>query len=129
MSSLTACLALAATLNSLAPAVITAIHAVERGGVGTVAHNRNGTEDLGPMQVNTLWIPTIAAATGESRTAVRVRLINDPCFNATIAGAILARFLDETHGDLWRAIGFYHTRLPLQAARYQLAVAVAAAEQ
>jgi hypothetical protein len=56
-----ACMALVASLYGLPPRVLPSIQAVEGGRLGTVHQNRNGSEDLGVMQVNTLLLPALAA--------------------------------------------------------------------
>ena len=107
-----ACMALVASLYELPPRVLPAIQAIEGGRPGTVSRNRNGSEDLGVMQVNTVWLPALARYTRLPAAEVRRRLIEHPCFNIAAAGAILRTHLDETGGDLMRAIGNYHSRTP-----------------
>jgi soluble lytic murein transglycosylase-like protein len=123
------CMALAAALNDLPPRVLPAIQAVEGGRVGSIHRNANGTADLGVMQINTVWLPTLAAGLGQAPAELRQRLIGDPCFNIVIAGAILRLHLDEERGDLWRAIGDYHSRRPASNQGYQLKVGMAAIRQ
>ncbi|HEV2651704.1 MAG TPA: lytic transglycosylase domain-containing protein [Rhizomicrobium sp.] len=124
-----ACMALGAALNHLPAQVLPAIHHVEGGKVGTVSRNKNGSEDLGVMQVNTLWIPSLAAGTGLDPEKVRHELINNACFNIVIAGVILRNYLAETNGDMAKAVGNYHSHTPLLNATYQLQVARAAVDQ
>lgn len=61
------------------------------------------------MQVNTRWLPAIARAMHGDTAQARARLLNDPCFNISAAGAIVRTYLDEAHGDLMQAIGNYHS--------------------
>lgn len=119
------CMLAVAQLYALPPSALPAIQAVEAGAPGVVHHNRNGTDDLGVMQVNTFWVIPIARASGLSPVAVWSRLVGDPCFNITAAGAILRVYLDESH-NLMRAIGDYHSHTPVLNYRYQLQVAAAA---
>ena len=52
---------LAAQTYSVPPAVLVGIHQVEGGTSGqAVGPNQNGSYDLGPMQINTLWVPKLA---------------------------------------------------------------------
>lgn len=120
------CMLAVAHLYALPPSALPAIQAVEAGAPGVVHHNRNGTDDLGVMQVNTFWVAPIANASGLSPVAVWSRLVGDPCFNITAAGAILRVYLNETHGDVMRAIGDYHSHTPVLNRRYQLDVVAAA---
>ena len=60
-------MALTAAVYHLPPRVLPAIQSVEGGRVGLVHVNRDGSEDLGVMQINTLWIGPLARRTGLSR--------------------------------------------------------------
>ena len=104
-----ACMALVAQLYALPPRVLPSIQAVEGGAPGVVSRNTNGSEDLGVMQVNSLWIGPLARYTGLDGATVRERLIVRPCFNVAAAGSILRLYLDQAGGDLMRAVGDYHS--------------------
>jgi hypothetical protein len=74
-------------------------------------------------QVNTRWILVLASYTGQTEARVRERLLGDPCFNIVAAGATLRVCLDETPGDVLRAIGNYHSHTPdLNAAYLRLLI-------
>ena len=107
-----ACMALVASIYHLPPRVLPSIQAVEGGAVGTVSHNSNGSDDLGVMQVNTVWLPALVSYTGLPADIVRQRLVNEPCFNIAAAGAIMALHLRERGGELMPAVGDYHSRTP-----------------
>jgi soluble lytic murein transglycosylase-like protein len=121
-----ACMALTAQFYHLPPRVLPSIQHVEGGRPGMISHNTNGTDDLGVMQVNTSWIGPVARYTGQREEVVRARLLNDPCFNIAVAGAILKTYLHEANGDLLRAIGFYHSHTPDRNAAYQARVLASA---
>jgi hypothetical protein len=104
-----ACMALVASIYNLPPRVLPSIHAVEGGRPGRIRDNRDGSQDLGVMQINSLWIHPLALYTMTPGAEVRVRLINDPCYNIAAAGAILRTYLLEDHGNLMQAIGDYHS--------------------
>ena len=114
-----ACMAAVAAFNQLPPRVLPSIQAVEGGEPGMIHRNRDGSEDLGLMQVNTRWLGPLARYTGLTESAVRFRLIEWPCYNIAAAGAILRVYLNETHGDLMRAIGDYHSHTPALSQAYQ----------
>ena len=122
-----ACMALVAQLYSLPPRVLPSIQAVEGGGPGTVHRNTDGSDDLGVMQINTLWLPALSRYTRLDPAEVRDRLLRRPCFNIAAAGLILRTYLDETRGDLMRAVGNYHSHTPLLNQTYQAKVRDAAA--
>lgn len=117
-----ACMALVAQLYHLPARVLPAIHAVEGGTVGMVNHNTDGSDDLGLMQINTIWLPELSRVTGLTELVLRERLAQRACFNIAAAGAIMRVYLDETHGDLMRAVGNYHSHTPDRNAAYQLKV-------
>ncbi len=104
-----ACMLATAQFYALPPRVLPAIQAVEGGRPGLSHQNRDGSSDLGLMQVNTLWVPLVAEVVGASPAAIQARLTNDACFSIAAAGAILRAYLRETGGDLMRAIGNYHS--------------------
>ena len=111
-------LAVAAELH-LPPRVLPAIQAVEGGRVGMARGNVNGSQDLGLMQVNSLWVPVLSRLTGQPRDALRDRLIQDGCFNIAVAGAIMRYYLRETRGDLLAAVGNYHSHTPVRHQGYR----------
>jgi hypothetical protein len=100
---------------------------VEGGRPGIVAVNKDGSSDLGVMQVNTRWIPALVAYSGLPAATVRDRLTNQPCFNIAAAGAIMRTYLNETHNDMMRAIGNYHSHTEKLNILYQAQVWRAAA--
>ena len=110
-----ACMLATAQFYHLPPRVLPSIHVVEGGFPGAIHPNRDGTDDLGVMQINTLWVAPIAA-TINTRTAARTtpsdvydRLVADPCFNIAAAGLILRTYWLQDHGDWLRAVGDYHS--------------------
>jgi len=117
-----ACMAFVAQLYDLPPRVLPSIQKVEGGRPGLAMRNRDGSEDLGIMQINTLWISSIARRTGMAPADVRHDLLHSPCFNISAAGMILNTYLQETGGDLMQAIGNYHSHTPFRNQGYQTKV-------
>jgi len=117
-----ACMAAVAAFNHLPPRVLPSIQAVEGGSIGSIHRNLDGSEDLGPMQVNTRWLLPLSRYTGLDERVVRFRLIALPCFSIAAAGAIMRVYLEETHGDLMQAIGDYHSHTPALNKAYQALV-------
>lgn len=64
--------------------------------------NRNGTYDIGLMQINSRWIPTL-----KRYGLYDERLIWEPCFN-TMVGAWVLRQCMERYGYSWRAVDCYN---------------------
>lgn len=109
---LAACLMLAAQTYSVPPAVMVGIHQVEGGKPGqAVGPNENGSYDLGPMQINTLWIPELAQKWGVSEDTAYRWVKDDPCTNMGVSAWILRTHMNET-GSLAKAIAHYHSRTP-----------------
>lgn len=127
MTPLLACMAVVAQVYALPPRVLPAIMVVESGGRAVIHRNADGSEDLGLMQVNSRWLPAVSRYTGLAEAEVRRRLLTVPCFNVAVAGAILRAALDETAGDLMRAVGNYHSHTPARNGAYQGLVLGAAA--
>ena len=94
----------------------------EAGWVGAEILNSNGTHDLGPLQINSSWIPKLAKLTSRSRYDVRFGLINDPCFNVQAARWIFLMGLSTTR-DYWKAIGMYHSPTAWRQRQYSAFVA------
>lgn len=80
----------------------------EAGWIGAEVPNSNGSDDLGPLQVNSYWVPKLAVLTRRPEGQVRAWLINDPCFNVQAARWIFLTGLTLTR-DYWRAVGVYHS--------------------
>lgn len=117
-----ACMGLVASIYHLPPRVLPSIQAVEGGSPGIVHRNTNNTEDLGVMQVNTTWLWALSRYTHTPVATVYVRLRDDSCYNVAAAGAIMRTYLDETHGDLMKAVGNYHSHTPTLNVAYQFRV-------
>lgn len=94
----------------------------EAGWLGAEVINTNGSHDLGPLQINSWWVPKIAALVGRTRADVRTWLMHDPCFNAGAARWIFLSAL-RTTGDFWRAVGVYHSPTAWRQRRYAQSVA------
>lgn len=94
----------------------------EGGWLGAAVLNTNGSHDLGPLQVNTWWVPRLARLIGRPEEQVRHWLRHDACFNAEAARWIFLSGLVATR-DYWRAVGVYHSPTDWRQRRYALSVA------
>lgn len=115
---LAACLLIAAQTYHIPPAVLLGIYQIEGGQIGQEVHNDNGSYDLGPMQINTVWLPELAGQWGVNNATARKWVRDDPCTNVGVAAWILRRHLNET-GDLARSIANYHSRTPTLGGAYK----------
>lgn len=100
------CVLDAARVSGMPVAALFAILATEGGKTGEALSNKNGTWDLGPFQVNTVHLRELAAM-GISPRAV----LCDGRVNAHAAAWLLRKEYRRT-GNLWQAIGAYHSRTP-----------------
>lgn len=112
-----ACLMLAAQTYQVPPAVMIGIYHVEGGRVGQEVRNTNGSYDLGPMQINTLWMPMLAEHWGVSEATARRWVRDDGCTNVQVSAWIFRRNWDEA-GSLSKAIAWYNSRTPSIGRRY-----------
>ena len=113
-----ACLMLAAQTYSVPPAVLVGIYKAEGGKVGQEVLNKNGSYDLGPMQINTIWMPELAKKWGVNKATARKWVRDDACTNVGVSAWILRSHLDETK-SLSQAIAHYHSRTPVHGTRYK----------
>jgi len=119
-SALLSCVLQASSAVHVPPQLLVSVMSVEGGEIGVVAHNRNATEDLGLMQVNTgAWLGLVARADfqGDQRQAY-LRLRDDGCYNIEVGAWILSRAIDDEGGNVWAGVGRYHSSTPVLKASY-----------
>ena len=80
----------------------------EGGWVGAEIANRNGTHDLGPLQINSAWVLVVADRLRRDPADVRHWLRDDACFNVGVAAWLFLSIYRQTN-DYWRAVGAYHS--------------------
>ncbi len=120
------CVRVASRVNGVPPAVLLMLLQVEGGRLGEVSGNRNGTVDIGPFQVNEIWLPAVARHWGMPEAEAFPILRDNFCGNADAAAWVLARTLADAHGDVWEGVGRYHSARPgLQAAYLRRVLAAA----
>jgi soluble lytic murein transglycosylase-like protein len=96
----------AAHRYAVSSALLYAIARVESGLNPTaVGWNRNGTRDIGLMQINSTWLPTLA------RYGVTERDLLEPCMSIHIGAWILAGNFAGL-GYTWEAVGAYNAAHP-----------------
>lgn len=106
------CLMMAAQNYNVPPAVMLGIMHVEGGRVGqAVGPNTNGTYDLGPMQINTMWVKDLSRYWKVHYNTAFTMIKDDPCINVNVAAWILRQRLNES-GNLTLAIAHYHSKTP-----------------
>ncbi|MDR2422816.1 MAG: lytic transglycosylase domain-containing protein [Deltaproteobacteria bacterium] len=114
------CLAKAARIFEVPYEMALAVLATEGGQVGRVNHNKSGTYDVGPMQINSTWLPIL------KEVGVRAEDVRDHgCANVAVGVWILRLNLLET-GDQTKALAYYHSRNPRRGQAYVKAAREAA---
>ena len=100
------CVVDAAHASGMPVAALFAILATEGGKTGEALSNKNGTWDLGGFQVNSVHLNELATMGIAPETVLR-----DGRVNAHAAAWLLRKEYRRT-GNLWQAIGAYHSRTP-----------------
>lgn len=112
-----ACLLLASQTYKVPPAVMIGIMHVEGGRVGQQVRNSNGSYDLGPMQVNTIWLPQLASLWKVDQMTAQQWVRDNGCVNVYVAAWILRQQIDKTSG-LYSGIARYHSATPWRGFEY-----------
>jgi soluble lytic murein transglycosylase-like protein len=99
-----ACFDAAADRYRLPASLLRAVARVESGGLNARTAqntNRDGTRDIGRMQINTGWLPTL------SRWGIDEEKLRDECVSIHVGAWILAGNVAR-HGANWEAVGAYN---------------------
>ncbi|MCA3778314.1 MAG: transglycosylase SLT domain-containing protein [Burkholderia sp.] len=100
------CLDDAATFQHVSVSLMRGIAQVESGmNPNAVNTNTNGTVDIGLMQINSTWLPTLA------REGITRESLFDACTNAYVGAWILSQNIRQL-GANWNAIGAYNSASP-----------------
>lgn len=108
------CVMQVAQRYALPPRMLLAVLLTEGGHSGSASHNRNGTVDLGPFQINSTWAERLQRSYGVEPALLR----DDLCWSAQGAAYILRYEINRARGDFWQGVGHYHSHTPRLMARY-----------
>ncbi|MEM1668353.1 MAG: lytic transglycosylase domain-containing protein [Thermofilaceae archaeon] len=102
ISTYGACFLSAASTYGVSYELLMAIAKVEsRFNPRALGRNKNGSYDIGIMQINSSWLPYLR------RYGVRIEHLWDPCYNIHI-GAMVLRHCMDIYGNSWRAVDCYN---------------------
>jgi soluble lytic murein transglycosylase-like protein len=107
------CVTIAAKEYNVPPVALLVLLRAENGKLGTASKNKNGTYDLGPMQINSRWLKDLSPYGVTSW-----HLAYDLCTNIRAGAWRFKSELNRTKGDVWKALGNYHSRTPYYHNRY-----------
>ncbi|NPV51714.1 MAG: lytic transglycosylase domain-containing protein [Candidatus Methanofastidiosum sp.] len=74
--------------------------------------NANGTYDIGIMQINSSWIPTL-----KNYGLYDTKQLWDPCYNIYVGAWVLKQCIDR-HGYTWEAVGCYNAVSTTKRVKY-----------
>lgn len=94
--------------------IILSILDVEGGEVGVKASNKNGTWDIGPMQINTCHMEELAPF-----GITKYDLQTNGCLNVQAGTWLLRQLLNRNNGRMLDAVGKYHSYNQPYKGRYQ----------
>lgn len=82
-----------------------------------VNRNKNGSYDIGLMQINTSWLPVLKPY------GIGVVELKNPCVNLNVGAWILANnFI--LYGKNWRAVGAYNAKTEVKRVHYAQQVSI-----
>ncbi|BDD79693.1 hypothetical protein [Burkholderia phage FLC9] len=107
----------AAAYQHVNPTVLRGIRMVENAQADprAIGRNKNGSVDLGMMQINSIHLPEL------KKYKIRRRDLMNSCKNIYVAAWLLRRQMDR-HGNNWVAVGGYHSNTPKERAQYAVKV-------
>jgi soluble lytic murein transglycosylase-like protein len=99
--------------------LLEAIASVESAGnPAAINKNVNGSEDIGLMQINSSWLPTL------KKYGINRSDLFDPCVSINVGAWIMADNIAR-HGYSWEAVGAYNAVNPKKRLTYAYRVAQA----
>jgi len=94
------CFEYAGNEHGITPIILESIAKVESNlNPRAINRNRNGSVDIGLMQINSEWLKTLKLSQKD--------LLDDACLNTRVGAQILKACIDR-HGLNWEAIGCYN---------------------
>lgn len=111
-----ACIERAAAHYKAHPDIVRAVIRTEGGKPGQIRYNKDGSFDMGPMQINSVHLPELA-----KYSITQSMLTNDECLNIHIGTYFLQKHI-ITAPHYWNGVGKYHSATPTRNVSYQYRV-------
>lgn len=107
--SIEACVAASSIRFNVHADLIKAVILTEGGRVGAKTKNKNGSYDIGIMQINTIHLPLL-----KQYGITEDQLLNEPCVNIAVGTWILAKGVNRAGNanDFWVGVGSYNSKTP-----------------
>ncbi|WP_052181221.1 lytic transglycosylase domain-containing protein [Plesiomonas sp. ZOR0011] len=107
--SIEACIAASSNRFNVHTDLIKAVIRTEGGKVGTKSKNKNGSYDLGIMQINTIHLPSL-----QQYGITEKQLIHNACVNIAAGTWLLAKSIGTPSNayEYWQGVGNYHSKTP-----------------
>jgi soluble lytic murein transglycosylase-like protein len=112
------CINEAAIQYHLPSKLIISILEVEQGKVGQTVKNSNGTYDIGPMQINSSWLPEL-----KEHGITQHDIQYDGCKNIQVGAWILSKKIARRN-DFLVGVGDYNSHTPQYNKKYSFQVRV-----
>jgi soluble lytic murein transglycosylase-like protein len=106
------CINTAAIEYHIPARLLISILQIERGKIGQIIKNANGTYDIGPAQINSTWLPKL-----KEYSITQDQIQFDPCINIKIASWILAKYI-ASENNLLVGIGNFNSHTQQYNQRY-----------
>lgn len=100
------CINHAAVMYQVPATVIISVLKMEGGKNGLASHNKDGSCDYGPMQINSRWLKIISPY-GYTQNDIQY----NPCVNVEVGTWILRQSIFEGK-NYWNGVGNYHSHTP-----------------
>jgi hypothetical protein len=94
--------------------IVLAVAEIEGGRPGQWKRNDNGTDDVGPMQLNTAYLRELTRYGITANDVARAG-----CYSFDLAAWRLRMHIKHDGGDLWTRAANYHSRTPRYNAIYR----------
>lgn len=95
--------------QKIPPLLILAVMMTENGKPGELVKASKNSFDMGPMQINTIWLPALQKKFNWTPRDLMTAITNHGCSNIATGTWILRISINAAKGDVWQGVGYYNT--------------------